>query len=87
MTGRGRWQDNKVRIVQEGALAPLVFLLRSADELITQLAAGVLRNLASNLVNQVPGPPSRTPPLLLPPRGGTEEAGAGRRLTGGGGGR
>ena len=38
--------------MQEGALAPLVFLLRSTNDLITQLAAGVLRNLASNLVNQ-----------------------------------
>jgi hypothetical protein len=42
-----------VRIVQEGALPALVFLLRSNTELIAQLAAGVLRNLASNLVNQV----------------------------------
>ena len=45
--------DNQVKIVQAGAMAPLVELLRHGDAAGKAAAAGALRNLAVNNDNEV----------------------------------
>jgi hypothetical protein len=44
--------ENKVKMVQEGALKPLIALLRSKHEFTQEQAAMALRNLSINATNE-----------------------------------
>jgi hypothetical protein len=47
------YSENQIKLVQEGALPPLISMLRSFEENLQMLAAACMRNMALDNANKV----------------------------------